>query len=516
MYWGVTQSFVPARSDKQPSFSRSSIKIKNQFFFIDCMKQASMDLDLVITNTLVLTMQGKGSNVIENGAIGITDGELVYVGPNDGLNPDDADQVIDGTDHLTMPGLVNAHVHTHETLLRGAAQDVPEAEWMDHALSPFVSQLNDDDRICGCKLGVLEAVRCGATTIGEYAAGVADLIEAVYRPYGVRVAATETINMVDRESTDPSETYVFDEASGEAALARNEALFDQYGDGGLVTAMYGPQALDMVSLELLSEIRDRATEHDRRIHMHVAQGGRESRQIAARYGKDASAVSVLDEHDLLNERFLAAHCHGASSEERALLAERGASLMANPSSIAAIDGVVPPIVEYLEYDGTVTIGTDQAPGPGGHNAFREMRTASLLAKTDATDPTTLPAWRALRLLTIDGARALGLDDRIGSLEPGKRADVITIDLRDVGIAPTVDAPFHTAIPNLVYAATGREVETVLIDGEVVVQEKEFISADVDAVVDESEKRAERVFEEAAEDWRAADSELVARVEEGWL
>ncbi|MES3160638.1 MAG: amidohydrolase family protein, partial [Halorubrum sp.] len=186
------------------------------------------------------------------------------------------------------------------------------------------------------------------------------------------------------------------------------------------------------------------------------------------------------------------------------------------SSIVAIDGIVPPIVEYRQHGGVVALGTDQAPGPGGHDALRELRTTAMVSKADQADPTAIDAAGVLELATVGGARALGIADDVGSLSPGKRADVVVCDMTRPNVAPTVDTPFHTAIPNLVYGAGGTEVRDVFVDGVQLVSAGGIVGVDVDDVVQEAIERAERVFTEAAADWRAAESSLVAAVENGRL
>lgn len=473
-------------------------------------------MNVAIEGATLLTMCGDGLGIVEDGTVAVEDGEIAYVGPSDEFdgNPE---ETIDGDGRVAMPGLVDAHVHMHHTLLRGGAQDVPEIEWMTDALGPIARYSNEDDRIAGAKLGILEAVRSGVTTFGEYTSNVGTLVEEAYRPFGVRVAATETINAIvdDREERGPREPYAFDHEKGDAALDRAEALFDRYDDDELVTPMYGPQALDMVPPELLETIRERADEHDRDVHVHVAQGRRERLQIEARYGEDESTVSVLDELGLLGERLIAVHCHGATDAERERLAESGARYIGCPSSIAAIDGVTPPVTEMRGHGAPTAIGTDQAPGPGAHDMLAELRTASMLSKTDAADPTALPAWETLRVGTVGGARALGLPE-VGRLAEGTPADVITVDIDRPGIAPTVNEPFHTVVPNLVYGETGGSVSNVLVAGERVVEEGEVVGVDPEAIVSEANERAERVFDEATDDWRAAGSELVSATDEGRL
>lgn len=475
-------------------------------------------METAIIDTTLLTMRDDRLGIIEDGALGIEGNELAYVGPNDEFDPTDAEEVIDGSGSITMPGLINGHMHTRHTIVRGGAQDVPEIEWMNKAVGPLTNHVTGEDRIVSSRLGVIESLQAGATTFVEYAGEVADLVDTVYLPFGARVVATETINEVpdDRADLGPRDLYPFDRSKGEAALDRANALFEDYDDEPLVSAMYGAHAMDMLSAELLETIKAEALERDSRIHMHVAQGGREQLQIEERYGESETTVSVLEDLDMLGEFLIAAHCHGTSPEERERMVAAGVNMAGCPSSIGMIDGIVPPVHHFTSLGGLACIGTDQAPGPGHHNMFREARTASLLSKVDHTDPTALPAWKALRLATIEGATVLNLDDRVGSLEEGKRADVITVDVEQANMTPVVSEPLKTYVPNLIYSTTGHEVSNVFIDGNAILRQDEFVDIDAEGIVEEANDRAKRVFADAEADWRAAGSELVDRVDEGWL
>ncbi|AFZ72709.1 amidohydrolase family protein [Natronobacterium gregoryi] len=474
-------------------------------------------MDLAITDTLALTMADDRLGILEDATIAADDGEIAFVGPTSEFEGD-ADRTIDGTGRVTLPGLVNVHTHTDLTLLRGGAQDVPEIEWMNRTLGPLSAAMDHEDRVAGARLGVLEALQSGVTTVGEYTQDARRIVGTAHEPLGARVVAAETINAVDDAAADlgPDQPYPLDDKRGRAGLERNEDLFDAYADHDRISCLYGPQALDMVPPALLAEIRDRAADRDRGIHMHVAQGEREQRQIEARYGSDETTVSVLEDLDIVSDRLLAAHLHGATQEERRRLAEAGVRMAANPSSIAAIDGITPPTVEYREHGGVAGVGTDQAPGPGGHDFLRELRTTALLAKTKRTDPTAFPAWAALRVGTIEGARTLGIGDRVGSLEQGKRADLVVCDLEHPSVAPIVSQPLHTAVPNLVYGASGELVETVVVDGEVVLEDATLQTADEHEILETATERATAVFERASDNWQSADSVLVDRVANGWL
>ncbi|MFW5939266.1 MAG: amidohydrolase family protein [Halolamina sp.] len=476
-------------------------------------------MDTLVTNGTLLTMRGDRLGIVDSGSLAVDDGQISYVGPaEDGPAPSDVDDVVDAGGGVVMPGLVNAHTHMAHTLLRGAAQDVPEIEWMNRALGPLSAHADDADRVAGTRLGVMEAVRAGATTICEYAGEVGTLVEEVYQPLGVDVVAVETINEVpdERDDLGPRELYPFDREQGDAALARADSLFDDFGDDPLVTPAYGPQALDMVSTDLLRTVQQHAHERGAKLHLHTAQGEREALQIEERYGAGESTVSVLDELGIVEESLVAVHCHGATPAERRRLAAGGASMLGCPSSISAIDGIVPPVAEFREYGAAVGIGTDQAPGPGHHSMFREARTAATLSKVEHTDPTALTAPEALRLATVGGAAALGIEDEVGTLEQGTRADLIVVDTDQLSTAPAIESPMHTAVPNLVYSTTGREVRDVFVAGESIVRDGAFVDADPEAVVTEATERARALYDRANDDWRAADSALVDAVDDGWL
>jgi len=466
-------------------------------------------MDLAIKNTILVTFQGDSLGIIEDGAVGIEMDKVSFVGKTKDLDEENYNSIIDGSGHLTMPGLIDAHIHSGLALLRGTAQDVPEIEWMNKALGPITQHMNEDDLLAGSKLGILEALRCGTTTFAEFTSGLDKTIEEVYQPLSARVVGAETINeVVSRDD----ETYKLE--SSESQLQENERLFKKYAPNDMVDIMYGPQALDMVSMETLKKIYERSEELDRRVHMHVAQGGREREQIENRYG--CSTVEKLKKENMLNERLLAAHCHGTTGREKQTMVENEVRMVGCPSSIGMIDGIVPPIADFLSLGGTAALGSDQVPGNGAHNIFREMRTISLLTKCRDSDPTALPPWKTLQLATKMGVEAIGLENKIGTLEKGKKADIITIDLKSLNLTPAVHKPFRNFIPNLVYSSTGFEVDNVIINGNKVLRNKKFLDVDEKQIKEEAEKRAKNILERAESDWREGDSKMVQYRRDGLI
>ncbi|MFW9780169.1 MAG: amidohydrolase family protein [Candidatus Heimdallarchaeota archaeon] len=476
-------------------------------------------MDLLIVNTWLMTLNGSsGLGIIQDGAIGVDNGCIVYIGPTKDLYDHNADLIIDGTNKLTMPGLVNAHTHTGLTLLRGAAQDLPEIEWMNKGLGPISRHLTPDDLILGSKLGVLEGMRTGTTTFAEYAQTVGSIIREVYLPFHARVVGIETIHEVisDRAALGPTDLYEFDRELGERALKRANEVFREFSNNSLVSSMYGPQALDMISLGLLEEIQDQAMERRCRFHMHVAQGEREKIQIKGRYGETETTISILNKYGFLSDSLVAAHIHATNVAERKLMVERGVHMVGCPSAISSIDGIIPPIGHYIQLGGNAAIGSDQAPGTGHVNLFREIRMNALLSKVLYRDPTAFPPWQSLELATINGARVLGLEQQIGSLKVGKAADMITINLNELEMTPLVSYPFKNFIPNLVYSMTGHEVNDVIIEGKIILKDKKFQLVDFQGIIDQANKRAREIFAEAADDWIGAGSKMVEYLQDGKL
>jgi 5-methylthioadenosine/S-adenosylhomocysteine deaminase len=474
-------------------------------------------LDTAIINTYLLTCDGNYLGLIPDGAIGIEDDRIAFVGKTRDLNLQSISVIIDRKNHITMPGLINAHAHTGLTLLRGAAQDIPEIEWMNKGIGPFSKHLTQSDIEIGSKLAVLEGIRTGTTTFVEYAKNVTDLVKNVYIPLETRVVAIETINEVpaDRARYKPNEIYPFDQKQGLHSLKKAKDLVKNYHGKGLVECALGPQAVDMISLETLQEIFQVALEHQIRIHMHIAQGRRERLQIRGRYGKKSSVVSVLNENNFLSSNLVAIHIHDTTREEKKELIKHGVSMVGCPSSISVIDGIVPPLAEYFALGGKCAIGTDQAPGPNNFNMFNEMRMGSILSKVLHNDPTQLPPWSAIKLVASAGEDVLGLTNKIGKLKVGYKADLITLDLNSLNLLPVITTPFYNLIPNLLYATTGSEINDVMINGKFVLKDGKFTfnSEEIFTVANDA---AKNLFDRATDDWRKAGSKMVEYHDEGLL
>jgi len=293
--------------------------------------------------------------------------------------------------------------------------------------------------------------------------------------------------------------YPFDDARGQAMLAAAlDFARDWHGAaGGRITVMLGPQAPDMMPRELLLDVKRAAERAGLMIHMHVAQGDREIDQLLKRTGQRTPAY--LDQLGYLDGQLLAVHLTEATDDETRLIAQRGAHMVLCSGSIGIIDGIVPPAHVFRQAGGPVALGTDQASGNNCINIFNEMKLTALFNKIKYRDPTVMPAWDVLRMATIEGAQAIGLGQEIGSLEPGKQADMIWVDLKELNLWPVLESPIRNIVPNLVYAASGHEVTHAMVAGRMVLRDRRVLNADEEAIRDEAQRRADEVGRRVAAD-----------------
>ena len=237
---------------------------------------------------------------------------------------------------------------------------------------------------------------------------------------------------------------------------------------GRITVMLGPQGADMLSKEQLLQVKRIADREGWMIHLHLAQGDREIDQMLKRFGQRTPAY--LSSIGYLDEQLLGVHLTEATDEETEMIARSGTRMALCSGSIGIIDGIVPPAHVFRQAGGLVALGSDQASGNNCNNMFNEMKLTALFNKIKYRDPKIMPAWEVLRMATIEGAQAIGLGDEIGSLETGKQADLILVDLREPNLSPVMVQPIRNIVPNLIYAGNGREVRLVMVAGKVLLKD----------------------------------------------
>ncbi len=473
--------------------------------------------DTLITHAHLFSMAGKGVGYLADGAVAIQGSRIVAVGATARLSTRyEAIDVVDATDCAVLPGLIDAHMHTPLAIIRGVAQDV--THWMQRALAPYTRHITPQASLAGTRLNVVEALMAGTTTMGDYAVPYPGWPEA-FVELGVRARLTPRISALpprDMAGWKVGDLYPFDLEAGKAA-ADTAIAFCQEWQGaadGRISVMLGPQGPDMIPREQLLQIKRVADSQGWMIHMHVAQGDREIDQLVQRYGQRTPAF--LDDLGYLDEQLLAVHLTEATDDEAALIARRGARMALCSGSIGIIDGIVPPARAFQEAGGMVALGSDQASGNNCNNIFNEMKLTALFNKIQSRDPAVMPAWKVLRMATVEGAQAIGLGEEIGSLEVGKQADVILVDLSSPNLSPVVDLPVRNIVPNLVYAGSGHEVKMVMVAGQVLIRDGELLCTDQAAVRAEAQAQAGALAQRVAADPIHKGMALLSAMEAGQL
>ncbi|WP_078547820.1 amidohydrolase family protein [Litchfieldia alkalitelluris] len=475
-----------------------------------------MKVDHIISNAYVLTMEGNGVGMIENGAVAIKGNLIEAVGQTDEILKDfKAERYIDGKGKAVLPGLIDAHIHTGMAIFRGVAQDMNN--WMQKGLWPFMKHLTVEESVKGSMLNIVEGIKAGTTTFGDYDSNMPKIIEN-YVKIGARARVAELVNEIPDDIGDlpVGELYPFFPEIGERKLKNNLELLDRWheAENGRITAILGPHGPDMMSLELLNEFKHLAEKYDTKLHMHVAQGDREIDQMVKRYGK--RSIAFLDDHGFLNGRLLAVHLTEATDSETRLVASKGSSMIYCAGSIGIIDGLVPPLLTFIESGGQGALGSDQAPGNNCNNMFNEMKFAAILTKVKKSNPTVFPATLALRLATIEAAKVIGLEHQIGSLTKGKKADIIMINLQEANLSPVFSTPIRNIVPNLVYSARGHEVEMSIIDGKIIMEDRILQTVDESQVIREAQQVADAISVRAKDDILSAESDILDMMRNNYL
>ncbi len=436
--------------------------------------------DLLLVNGWVVTMNALGE-LIPQGAVAVKGRNIVAVGPSDVvLTGWNAPEVVDCQGAAILPGLINAHSHVPMSLLRGLADDLRLDVWLFGYMLPVEREFVGPE-FCrwGTLLSCAEMIRSGVTCFADmyyYEEEVARAAAEV----GMRAICAETVM---KWPTPDAESY-------DAGLARCREFIEAWRDHPLIIPAVGPHAPETSTPEMLREATRLALEYDVPLLIHVAEttgGVEETREL---YG--ALPVEVLEQHGVLEAKVVAAHCVHVTAREREILARHGVGVAHNPTSNLKLASGLADVVGMLADGVAVALGTDGQASNNDQDLFEEMRLAALLPKGINQDPTALPARKAFALATCDGARALGLEGIIGSLEVGKRADIAVLRLDCVHNVPRFDLSPDNTYSQLVYAAKAHDVQHVLIDGRWVMRDQVLLTLDEAQVRAEAQRIAAHV------------------------
>ena len=393
-----------------------------------------------------------------------------------GKNLERGGRIIDGKSKALLPGFINTHTHLAMTLFRGYADDMQLQAWLQDRIWPVEAKLNRDYCYSGTLLGMLEFIKSGTTTFHDmYFFG--DAVKEASQNSGIRTVFSQgVLDFPTCEFKNPEEAF----GLFKKLVKHKSELF---------TPNIGTHAPYTCSRETLLRAKDLAKEHDSRIHTHVSETRKEVNDSLKQHKK--RPVEYLNDIGFLGSEILVAHAGWVTKGEVRMFGETGTKVSHCPiSNMKLAVGAVIPIPEMFEYDVVVSLGTDSAASNNNMDMLEEMKVAALLQKAHRWDPTLLPAQRALDMATIDGAKALGMEGEIGSIEVGKKADLILLDLAKSHMVPN-----HNVVSNIVYSASGQDVETTIVNGEVLMEEGIVKTLDEKEVLYESQKKAKELVGE---------------------
>jgi 5-methylthioadenosine/S-adenosylhomocysteine deaminase len=349
---------------------------------------------------------------------------------------------------------------------------MPLMEWLEKKIWPIEQNLTADDCYAGALLGCLEMIKSGTTCFADQYFYMEDVARAVEEA-GLRGVLSRGIIELD----DPEKR--------EMTIREGERLVKNCHGmaNGRILTMFGPHSAYTCSPECLMQVKELAKKYRVGIHTHISEAQDEVDKIFKRYGK--RPVEHLDSIGFLGPEVLAAHCVWLTAREIEIFHRRGVKPVHNPVSNMKTASGVAPVPEMLGAGIPVALGTDGAASNNSLDMFREMKFAALLNKVHKLDPTVVPARAVLEMATINGAIALGLQGEIGSLEVGKKADVVLVDMKKPHLAP-----LHNVISHLVYSTVGSDVDTVIVDGEVLMREDRVLTLDEDEILERAQKASD--------------------------
>lgn len=436
-------------------------------------------------------MDGDG-RIFRNGGLLVEDGTIEEVGRSDDVKKraGRVEMVLGGPHLLVIPGLINTHVHPAQALLRGLVpDDLRLVEWLRDWVWPLQGNFEGEDGVVAAELAALEMLRSGTTTFLATSMHSRYDIEGsirVFHSSGLRAAiGRQTMDMPDY-AMEKGILYPGMIEEREESLASFKRLYSTWnGKDDRVWIWLSPRTPGAVSDDLYREVAELRREYDTGVTMHLAEIGEDLEYFRSRR---TTPARFLEELGLTGAKGVFVHCVQFEDEDIAIFARTHTSVSHNPSSNMKLASGIAPISMMLAAGVNVTLGTDGGPSNDSYDMVREMRTAALLQKVGTGDPSSLRVMDVMRMATINGARALGIDDIVGSLERGKRADLVVLNLRRPHLVPSIFGP-----SNLVYSATGQDVEYVFVDGVPMVEGGLVRTLDEERVLEEAEEHAERLY-----------------------
>ncbi len=425
-------------------------------------------MSILIKNVTLLPMGAK-KEPIEDTNIYIEGDKIQYIGE---LKEDlKVDRVIDGKNKVAMPGLVNAHTHISMSLLRNYADDVPLYEWLTQKIWPVEANLTEEDVYWGAMLSIAEMIQSGITCFSDMYFFMEEVGKAAEET-GIRGVLSR--GTIEEES----------EALNKEKLDYTKNLYKNWNGkaDGRIKVMVAPHAPYTCSPAYLEKIIDLAKELGAGIHIHLSETKKEVEDSFEQYKK--SPIKHVYDLGLFEIPTLAAHCVHVSDEDIEILSANGVSVVNNPGSNLKLASGFAPVEKMINRGVNVALGTDGSSSNNNLNMFEEMNLAAVINKAVNESAVSIPAITAIEMATSNGAKALNWEDEIGSIEVGKKADLILVDMNKPHLYPR-----HNVVSALAYSCQASDVETVIVDGKVLMEKYELKTIDIEKVMYNAEKVA---------------------------
>jgi 5-methylthioadenosine/S-adenosylhomocysteine deaminase len=432
-------------------------------------------VSLVLAGGTVVTMDS-GNRIIANGGVAIDGTDIVAVDTAENIGKQfRGRETIDSSGQIVLPGLINTHTHAAMVLFRGLADDLALSEWLNKYIFPAEAKTVSPEFVrAGTRLAALEMIQSGTTTFTDMYY-FEEEVAAATKAAGLRAVLGQTVIQFP----------VADAKTPADALVRADAFIKTFKDDPLITPAVAPHAMYTLDGPTLKAARDLSKRHNVPTLIHLAETRDETRAAQERF--KASPVAYLDGLGFLGAGVLGAHGVWVSDADIAVLKARGVGVSHNPESNMKLASGTAPVPAYLRADVAIGLGTDGAASNNDLDMFEAMRVAALLHKHASIDPRALSAHAVLEMATIRGARALGMEKRIGSLEPRKLADVITVSIDGARQTPMYDAVSHLA-----YVIRGDDVQNTIVNGRVLMRDRKVLTLDEKAVIADGRSWIEKV------------------------
>lgn len=458
----------------------------------------------LIRDGYILTLNST-DEIFERGSVVVEDDTISFVGKTDRMpeHPGSFEKVIDARGNVIMPGLIDTHVHLAQALLRGLVpDDVRLIDWLKDWVWPLQGAFDYEDGTVSAQLCMLEMLRTGTTCFVESLLhtryGFDGIAQAALRS-GMRAMLSKTVMDTPGYAGQKAIIHPTMVEDRDESLKEFKQMHDRWNGAGAgrIHVWLGPRTPGACSESLYRTVAQTAREYDTGVTMHLAEVKDDLQYFSSLETTPGEFVKRIG---LTGARRVFAHCVWLPEDDMKLFAKTQTSVAHCPSSNLKLGSGIAPVSEMLELGVNVSLGCDGGPSNDDYDMIREVKLATLLQKGINLNPRALTATAALRMATVNGAKAVGQEKEIGSVEVGKKADIIIVDLQKPHLHPKTN-PAST----IVYSATGADVRTVMVDGKLVVEDYRVLTLDENAILRAASERAEKLVENTGKKWKLGGS-----------